>query len=61
MSVDMKKVALAEGISPKLLAPDHSRQKSRIIVPCAGIDRLEWRRSGAVTALGQLLMALGQR
>jgi hypothetical protein len=43
------------------LQPDWRMQQCRVVVPCRGTEKYEWRRSGIVVTLGWLFKLLGPR
>ena len=52
---------LPQSWTAPLLLLTGARQQLRIVVPCVGTDVYEWRRTGQVSTLGALFLALGTK
>jgi hypothetical protein len=61
IDIAIKRFASEHGMNPLELAPDWQKQTNRLTVPCRQTLSAQWRRTGLVTTLGQLFLALGGR
>ena len=59
MSLAVDVVATGHKLWRHHLRPDWASQVTRVRVPCFGTDAFEWRRTGLVVSLGELMRALG--